>query len=282
MYGLRHFSWQNASLCTVFFMWYLFLFTFPSQAQSGVQTAAPKDRRFSHKRHAITVRVSCDRCHKATREGSWALQGKQEHARCFSCHKYSASCSTLAKRDGMVCLSCHTTFKKRCTPAQYTPPPPYLHEFSSRYSHRKHMRSSEKTGQACEQCHGAFGQRASQQGKLLGHSLCSACHARGVLPHIQNGCATCHVEGPTRALVVKQRTAYSVAATFNHKRHAQNARVGTQGATCLTCHGNIKEAKADTLVPMPTMAGCLSCHNGKQAFNALGTTCTQCHRKGGI
>jgi hypothetical protein len=30
---------------------------------------------------------------------------------------------------------------------------------------------------------------------------------------------------------------------------------------------------------MPTMQGCYKdCHNGKDAFSAVGATCTRCHR----
>ena len=43
-----------------------------------------------------------------------------------------------------------------------------------------------------------------------------------------------------------------------------------------------EDAASDAVVPLPTMQGCQqACHDGKKAFDALGTTCTRCHTQGG-
>ncbi len=254
------------------------------QKKGGMQAADPGDRLFSHEKHEGTVKVDCARCHTATEDGAWELTGKKEHARCFSCHKFSSSCGTLAKKEGRVCLTCHVTFKPECTPAGYTPPPAGVSEFSANYSHRKHIRPSAKSGEQCERCHGKFGEGAPAQGNLsAGHALCSGCHARGVTPHISKSCDGCHSKGAGQSVVGKRETnPFSVHGAFDHQAHAGMERVGTEGRACLTCHENIKTSEDDAVVPLPTMQSCQeSCHDGKKAFNAIGTTCTKCHTQGG-
>jgi len=249
-----------------------------------MQTAEPKDRLFSHERHEQIAKITCNRCHVATADGEWEQTGKKEHARCFSCHKFSSSCGTLAKKEGKVCLTCHVTFKDECKPGSYTPPEANKPEFSANYSHRKHIRPSATTGEQCEQCHGQFGDGAPKKGNLAaGHALCSGCHARGVTPRIKESCDGCHTKGAGKA-VVTQGTAnvFAVKGRFDHQAHADIKRVGTAGRACLTCHENIKTSAADNVVPLPTMQSCQkSCHDGKKAFDAIGTTCTKCHTQGG-
>ncbi len=255
------------------------------QRGGGMQTAAPADRIFSHENHEKTVKADCARCHSATADGEWEQKGKKEHSRCFSCHKFSSSCGTLAKKEGKVCLTCHVTFKSECTPSGYTPPAAGTSEFSANYSHRKHIRPGAKTGEQCETCHGSFAAGAPKQGSLsAGHALCSGCHARGVTPRIKETCDGCHSRGAGQAVVgTRKANPFAVSGTFDHVSHAAIDRVGTEGRACLTCHSNIKTSDADDMVPMPTMQSCQeSCHDGKKAFNAIGTTCTKCHTKGGV
>ncbi len=255
----------------------------PAIGQKGMQTAVPQDRLFSHEKHASTVKVECARCHAATADGEWQQKGKKEHARCFSCHKFSSSCGTLKQKEGKVCLTCHVTFKSECTPSGYVAPAAGLSEFSANYSHRKHIRPSQ-SGEQCESCHGSFGAGAPTQGNLsAGHALCSGCHARGVTPRIKESCDGCHSKGTGQAVVAKRNAnPFAVKGKFDHQAHAAVDRVGTAGRACLTCHENIKSAEADTTVPLPTMQSCQkSCHDGKKAFNAIGTTCTKCHTQGG-
>lgn len=256
----------------------------PAVGQQGMQAAAPADRLFSHAQHEGTVKVDCARCHAATADGEWEQKGKKEHARCFSCHKFSSSCGSLKQKEGKVCLTCHVTFKEECTPTGYVPPAAGLNEFSANYSHRKHIRPSAKSGEQCESCHGSFAAGAPMQGSLAaGHALCSGCHARGVTPRIKESCDGCHTKGAGQAVVAtREANPYSVSDKFDHVAHAGIDRVGTAGRACLTCHENIKTSEADNSVPLPTMQSCqMSCHDGKKAFNAIGTTCTKCHTQGG-
>jgi c(7)-type cytochrome triheme protein len=257
-----------------------------SARKSKMEAAAAKDRLFDHARHAKTVSVDCKRCHEATDEGLWEKKGKKEHARCFTCHKFSSSCGTLAKKEGRVCLTCHTTFKSSCVPGDYVKPELGKIEFTATYSHKVHIRPRATSGKQCESCHGDFGNTPPKVGNLsAGHSLCSGCHARGVSPRIKESCDGCHLKKKTaKAPVVKVREAnpYAVKGAFDHAAHADIKRVGTQGRACLACHENIKEAESDHVIPLPTMQSCReSCHDGKKAFDAIGATCTRCHTNKG-
>jgi predicted CXXCH cytochrome family protein len=256
-----------------------------SARKSKMEAAAAKDRLFDHARHGETVKVSCNRCHEASDDGLWVKSGKKEHARCFSCHKFSSSCSVLQKKEGRVCLTCHTTFKSTCIPAGYVKPEANKAEFTATYSHRLHIRPRANTGKQCENCHGDFGAAAPKVGTLsAGHGLCSGCHARGVSPRIKESCDGCHLDIKTTkapVVVAKEANPFSVKGAFDHKAHASIGRVGTAGKACLSCHQNIKEAESDHVIPLPTMQSCeKACHDGEKAFDAVGTTCTRCHTKG--
>lgn len=238
-------------------------------------------RLFDHSRHPSGPTLNCARCHMADTQGAWKNIGKREHARCFDCHKFSASCSVLKRKEGKVCLSCHTTFQARCTPPGYIRPTVGGSAFYAKYSHRTHAQTRASTGAQCESCHGTFGVAAPGKGTLsAGHSNCGGCHGKGVEPLIATSCEGCHIRGTLVPTTGKQ-SLYSVAGAFDHQAHAGLQRVGTQGRDCLVCHSNIKESVSDSVIPKPTMAGCMSsCHDGEKAFNAIGTTCTRCHVKG--
>lgn len=252
--------------------------------RSKMKAAAAKERLFDHARHAKIVKVECNRCHEASDDGLWMKEGKKEHARCFSCHKFSSSCTVLQAKEGRVCLTCHTTFKSSCIPADYVKPELGKLEFTAIYSHRLHIRPRANTGKQCENCHGDFGAAAPEVGSLsAGHGLCSGCHARGVSPRIKESCDGCHLDIKTAKTPVapKEANPYSVKGSFDHRAHAEIGRVDTAGKACLACHGNITQAESDHVIPLPTMQGCQkACHDGEKAFDAVGATCTRCHSKG--
>jgi c(7)-type cytochrome triheme protein len=99
-------------------------------------------------------------------------------------------------------------------------------------------------------------------------------------------CTGCHFDkasdaGKVPVVAPRGPNQYATTGAFSHKAHAREARVGTKGKECLTCHSNIASAPNDTTIPMPAMKDCYqSCHNGKQAFDATGATCTRCHKGG--
>jgi Cytochrome c7 and related cytochrome c len=54
---------------------------------------------------------------------------------------------------------------------------------------------------------------------------------------------------------------------FSHKEHV------AKGATCETCHGNVRESDVLRKEIETTMAACMDCHRAKQASIA----CNYCH-----
>ncbi len=251
------------------------------------------DRRFDHEAHAQLLsgkgkKLECTgACHEVNAAGVFQKSGKREHARCFDCHSYTTSKSTLAGVAGRVCYPCHGD-KLKYRPSNLGPVNAKKDTtYVAVYSHKKHTSTSAQTGRQCEQCHGEFGDGAPKTTGALanGHAMCSGCHERGMEP-LMNQCSGCHFDKNSdrgKAPVVQPRgpNRYATTGAFSHTRHARADRVGTKGKECLTCHANIKEAADDTAIPMPTMKGCYeSCHNGKQAFDATGASCTRCHQGG--
>lgn len=256
-------------------------------------------RRFDHAAHAAAVSAKgitqpkCgEACHEVNAAGAFRKTGKREHARCFEgCHgfkhKYTLDKGELTTSVGRTCFSCHGS-KLKYRPSS-------LGKVNSRlettyvavFSHKKHTQTTATSGRQCEQCHGSFGARDPKTKGALsgGHKVCSACHERGAEP-LMHSCDGCHFDKASdrgKAPVVKARGAnkYATTGAFSHDRHARQDRVGTKGKECLACHSNIKDAPDDTTIPLPTMQGCYkSCHNGANAFDATGATCTRCHKGG--
>ncbi len=252
--------------------------TWQPRVVHGKRTAATPiaERLFDHARHGKTVRVDCTRCHPANEDGTWAQRGKKEHARCFSCHKYSASCATLQEKEGRVCLACHTKFRSTCIPAAYVRPTLGKKEFSALYSHQQHFRPESNTGSQCENCHGEFGVNAPVSGaQASGHTVCSACHARGVSPKLSKGCVSCHtsISEPSASTAIAVNR---YAVRFDHKAHGAREK-GQAKRTCVSCHTAAPSATGHS-IPSPTMESCRSaCHDGAKAFDAVGTNCSRCH-----
>ena len=260
----------------------------PADAQRS-KPAPVEKRRFDHAKHEAAVKASgkslqCSGvCHKVAADGRFLTKPRDEHKRCDQCHKIFRSCRGNRSR-GQVCLVCHQNFKANCFEG---PRPDFANldpTYVATYSHKQHIQPGGSSGRQCEKCHGEFGDGNPKKGAFGGgHSMCSACHERGVEP-LMNDCARCHVEssspgGKTPVARPRTQTPYATTGAFDHQRHARADRVGTRGRECLTCHANIDKAKDNFTIPMPTMQGCYKdCHNGKQAFDATGATCTRCHR----
>ena len=235
-------------------------------------------KRFDHGDHATKVKstdgsiLACDNCHTATAEGKLTKVGKKDHQPCKKCHgKMVMSSRELASsRKGKWCVFCHA--KGDQGPSS----------FAVSYSHRTHTRKGGSATQ-CEQCHGTWGDAPpTKQGALAaGHDYCSGCHTKGAEPFMTS-CAGCHSLGGTgTAVKARASNAYAVTGAFDHEKHANARRVGSEGRKCLTCHANITDAPADDVVPMPTMQGCFdNCHDSTKAFSVVGSTCTQCHKSG--
>ena len=250
------------------------------------------DRRFDHAAHAASHKakhgtdLKCSgSCHTTDADGRFVDGGRKAHARCQDCHTFFRKCTGSAKKQGVVCLTCHQNFK--CVEG---PKPDFAKlktTFVATYSHKQHMRPGAASGKQCEGCHGEFGAaQPIRNGALAaGHKFCSGCHERGVEP-LMADCRSCHVDrkseaGKVPVALPRVASKYATTGRFDHKRHARADRVGTKGRECLTCHANIGTSKNTKRVPLPTMQGCYkTCHNGSKAFSATGATCTRCHAGG--
>lgn len=284
-----------------------------ARKKKGKTTWAPTDRAFNHKAHDKMVKAKgltakCDKCHKAKADGTLIrpFRASRDHARCAAkCHggnfrhhkvtkRETGSVSSLKRlyrsNKGRVCFACHS-LKKKIQPtnglSEVNNKPSGTVDMVASYSHKKHTRPGSATGRQCEMCHGKFGSGSPKNVNLkaAGHKLCANCHERGMEP-LMNECGGCHIDknskrGKNPVMRPRGKNKYATTRAFDHDRHARENRVGTQGRECLTCHSNIKDAKDDSDVPLPTMQDCYkSCHNGKKAFDATGAMCTRCHQGG--
>jgi|GEM_PF-4831236 len=268
-------------------------YSLPATARRGTKLIDKATRKFDHKAHEQNIATrgkgktannpACDGiCHTPKGTG-WEKTGSKEHDRCLGCHQFTSSRSQLNSGKFNWCFSCHEGGKRM--PASAPRQENLAKSHVALYSHKSHVRPGAKSGKQCEACHGEFGVAKPTRGPgvlAAGHEYCGACHQAVAEPSM-NECTGCHADATSergKAPVVAPRAAnpYAVGGKFDHEKHARADRVGTQGRECLACHDNIAAAGAPSEVPLPTMQGCYkSCHNGKDGFDATGTTCTKCH-----
>lgn len=70
-----------------------------------------------------------------------------------------------------------------------------------------------------------------------------------------------------------QTDLFRVKAKFDHIPHARLVKAQGLEANCTPCHGGT----GAQFQVRPKMQMCESCHDGKKAFDALGTACFRCH-----
>ncbi len=134
------------------------------------------------------------------------------------------------------------------------------------FSHAVHS----SAGVSCEGCHQAiYGSASSLDNNLPRESDCTACHeidrAKARETSDLSSCVRCH---PGAASGQVQRVHLPIPnLKFSHKAHL------ARGASCDTCHGDIRKVDVASAKHLPTMRTCLQCHDGKVASGA----CTTCH-----
>lgn len=227
----------------------------------------PPQRRFLHRDHAaLTAIDACQRCHGLAADGQPTAP---THAACAdaACHA-----SDFGRPDPITCGACHLAADpwRHLLPDQR---PPDDTELGVVLPHARHPAR-------CAACH----QRTTAGHPLRpprGHTACTGggCHAATAGPAPRLGaCAACHQPGATderrrrRSLAV-----WSVAATFDHDRHALDPRDG-RPTPCAACHPPPDEAGGIDDVPRPAKASCAPCHDGTTAFKLTGHGCARCHR----
>lgn len=246
-------------------------------AIAGPPVISSAKRKFDHSRHAASASASgksvdCASCHPIDADG--ARQPVRDHQRCASCHAFPTSCTVMTtpgpKGAARVCQVCHVPTRPDCLPKDL-PPLPTKDTFTARFDHGPHAALGGAIEAQCATCHpgpaGADARRAPPA-----HKQCATCHVAGRAQPAITACAGCHVAATPSPAIQKPPDPFRLEG-FDHKRHVAASK---QNA-CASCHDNL--GTASTAVPHPTMASCQTrCHNGKTAFSATGTRCTQCHR----
>ncbi len=145
-------------------------------------------------------------------------------------------------------------------------------EYYNTINHNSHLAKKGTTNSACGDCHGdklGGGKRPHD------HEPCVVCHGKGAPAHDMTECGKCHLSSaPNRAA----ETEWSVAATFDHKKHATNPKTRAT-SQCSQCHADVKNAKDLAGIKNPTMQSCDTCHDGKISFKTTGYECSKCHTR---
>jgi c(7)-type cytochrome triheme protein len=274
----------------------LWIWTAATAAQ-GAQEA----RGYDHEAHARALAnkhgttIACDDCHRASSSGKLALVGRNhEPCKRSGCHAPWPLRPSRAQFDSL-CLTCHSESSFQRGNARVVYPPYSLSpDHATVFSHAGHARAAGDGG--CATCHDPRkldGSGRGPEGRPGGdpHANCSGCHAAKVAKLTMRSCGGCHAArsslaaGKTQLATGEARrnteaNRYSVAALFSHTGHGRKVTT-PEGRRCGVCHGNVLTATAPPRAPvaLPTMQQCAdSCHDGRKAFSAVGTTCYRCHQ----
>ena len=147
-----------------------------------------------------------------------------------------------------------------------------------RFDHAQHAR----LGLGCVDCHpAALTSTAATDRVLPAPQTCDACHGTvhrdiGVTtagPRSDGSCSTCHVGwNPLAPAAVARVVLGESQAKFNHRVHA------ARNIRCGQCHGEVQKVALATRDTMPTMQGCLGCHNlPAQSRGDARAECWTCH-----
>jgi hypothetical protein len=256
-----------------------------SWSATAFAQATPQAPRFDHQGHTAKVKseLDCNNCHKLSPKNGWAQNlpvGKagEVHSACSAAGCHQAQYQDFSKgRNSAFCFTCHTSKLGKALVF-----PPYRSRSESdfhlaKFSHKDHMREGMK---GCELCHSPLKKQKSGSVKemsTVGHDTCgnAICHGERVPPQLAL-CTGCHIDRPKELKVAErassEMTGYRVDKLFSHTDHAKKSKKDQ----CGTCHVNVAVG-AGTRPPLPPMIACESCHNGTDAFAALGTLCKKCH-----
>jgi c(7)-type cytochrome triheme protein len=242
-----------------------------SKCHVGTTAAAPvRVVGFNHAQHGSrNVKVAeCSACHSLETTGELIAPLKgQNHAPCSnpSCHQ-----TEFASRTTKICGVCHDSVAPWAKAiARYPKVENKTVEYFETINHAAHIAKVS----AENKCLGCHGNKLKGEPAPENHKACAGCHGRGEGPPMTQ-CATCHVSTPPAK---RPATEWSVRATFPHKKHENDPRGSNRTTVCAECHSEVKNAKDLASIKAPTMAGCESCHNGKNAFKTTGFECSRCH-----
>jgi hypothetical protein len=130
------------------------------------------------------------------------------------------------------------------------------------YSHKAHL----ALGLTCASCH-----KNADPGEFMGfpaESFCMTCHqaVKADSPHIEKVAAAAREKKPIPWVRVYQLPTY---VYFSHRVHT------AAGATCVTCHGPVRERDRITKEVSHNMRSCMACHAATKARS----DCMTCHEE---
>jgi hypothetical protein len=235
--------------------------------------AAPPESydRFSDK-HA---EVECNSCHLRSKANEWehVRFPKKNHKPCESSGCHPGQLVKFDPRKPKYCRTCHVAGPGgRGINIHKVVYPPYRKGEETQWglassNHAAHI----ETGK-CETCHVANAKDRTPDMIFTGHSGCATCHGEKEKP-LMSDCKSCHLKkAADTALASGVATPYRVTKRFTHAGHAEKSKKDE----CSVCHANAKVPKGK-IAPLPSMADCTTCHDGDQAFDAVGSTCRRCH-----
>jgi hypothetical protein len=259
--------------------------------------------------HKGSLGVQCERCHDVSGWKSVSYPAAKHrfplvgnhNVPCASCHIKGAHLTAK-----VTCADCHEQ-KHRGTRS----PCETCHNVDTwkRVSYTKHTYDPEllpgkhRTA-TCLQCHPKF--KFSNSSKSV---PCESCHEKDRRHEDLGTCRSCHspltwsevkpnqkaasmqqggaeprrplltpgspdTPGPTTSVSPAQPTdLFRVRSKFDHISHARLVKAKGRKANCTPCHGGT----GAQFQARPQMRMCESCHDGDQAFDALGTQCSRCH-----
>lgn len=241
---------------------------------SWAGTAAAEPKRFDHfqEKHA---EVACNDCHRRGEKQKWRhVTFPKKHKPCENSGCHAGKVLSFDPRKPGFCRTCHLPGRGgRGINSRRLVYPPYRKGEERQLAlassdHAKHQEAGK-----CSDCHER--DEAHSGGPdvvLVGHEGCAACHGKETKPAMDQ-CGGCHVKKDQTVMFASSEWSnYRVANVFSHEKHEEK----TGKNECTACHVNTK-VKKGTQVPLPAMKDCLSCHDGDQAFDALGSQCRRCH-----
>jgi c(7)-type cytochrome triheme protein len=238
---------------------------------------------FDHRAHEARLAgqspLACTKCHVSVGpKAKLGLPG-HKHQPCneAGCHPRAWDPPIEERTFETLCLGCHRVAGTGSRAHLVVAYPPFViqPEHLTRFSHRTHQ-----SGPECTTCHVAPGTR-TQASLGAGHALCASCHEERATPRMAE-CTSCHKDAKDPALAGRASRGadpFRVQGGFSHAAHEKHV---PQGKDCRLCHENVTGAETGRPVPLPTMRQCAeACHDGKTAFDALGTACARCHKDTG-
>jgi c(7)-type cytochrome triheme protein len=129
-----------------------------------------------------------------------------------------------------------------------------------KFSHKFHI---ETAGIECASCHpNAATSKLSSDGLASSHDACQSCHEE----ELTSTCNYCHTEEADK---ISPSVAAPRDVIFSHQQH-----LAMKDVDCKTCHAGVDEAEDVSMVALPAMTGCMTCHNEQKATS----TCEACHK----